>query len=204
MFDDLSNITSNYYIPIQNLSIDSLYLAATSSDSGPLGRPVAMVSFALNYYFGEGFNDTYPFKLTNLVIHSISAFLIFFLFNSQTSFARASRSTVEAKYQPDFLYFARSLPYMADTSNTGEPCPLYRAENDYTIRFVFDTWPGVLFVRARNIRGKSAARPVSPSGHTTGYVRAGDIEQGKCSPDGAIDNPDRFLFFSEFGLLEMA
>lgn len=81
MFDDLTNISSNYYVKITALDLDKLYLAARSSDSGPLGRPIPMVSFAINHYFANGFDNTFPYKLTNLVIHLVNAFLVFVLFN---------------------------------------------------------------------------------------------------------------------------
>lgn len=66
-FDDFPNIVNNYYLAIQHLDIDSLMRAAFSGNSGPLKRPVSMLSFALNYY-ATGFNPFY-FKLTSLIIH---------------------------------------------------------------------------------------------------------------------------------------
>lgn len=77
VFDDQSNIISNDFIKIKTLDWDSLNQAAYSSDAGPLHRPVAMASFALNYYFAGGFGDASPFKLTNLVIHVINGVLVF-------------------------------------------------------------------------------------------------------------------------------
>jgi hypothetical protein len=42
-------------------------------------RPLATFSFALNHYQANGFEDTFPFKLTNLLIHGINSLLVFFL-----------------------------------------------------------------------------------------------------------------------------
>ncbi len=77
IFDDAPNITKNHAIQIENLSVDSLKTAALSSVSGPLRRPVSMLSFALNYYF-TGFHPFY-FKITNLAIHMLSGLGIFAL-----------------------------------------------------------------------------------------------------------------------------
>lgn len=38
-----------------------------------------MLSFALNYYFGGGFESTFAFKLTNITIHLVSAALLYIL-----------------------------------------------------------------------------------------------------------------------------
>jgi tetratricopeptide (TPR) repeat protein len=79
LFDDFSNILRNTFIRITALDADSLYHAAYSLQAGPLMRPVAMLSFALNYYFAGGFTDTTSYKLTNLAIHGLNGLLIFWL-----------------------------------------------------------------------------------------------------------------------------
>lgn len=75
--DDYPHIAHNISIRIHHLDIQSLWTAANSTSSGPLGRPIALASFALNYYF-NGLNPFY-FKLTNLVIHLLTGIGIFFL-----------------------------------------------------------------------------------------------------------------------------
>lgn len=80
VFDDPVNILENKKIQISSLDFYSLKAAALSGDAGPLGRPVSMLSFAINYYF-TGFNPFY-FKLTNLVIHLLNGVIIF-IFSKQ-------------------------------------------------------------------------------------------------------------------------
>lgn len=77
VFDDSANILENSKLAITELSIDALKAAYGSGDAGPLGRPISMLSFALNHYF-SGF-DPFYFKLTNLFIHLINGILICFL-----------------------------------------------------------------------------------------------------------------------------
>lgn len=79
IFDDTSNLLDNSYIKILSLDSNSLYHAAFSLESGPLQRPIAMLSFALNYYFAGGFANSTPFKVTNLAIHAINGLLVFWL-----------------------------------------------------------------------------------------------------------------------------
>lgn len=77
VFDDSANILNNKKLAIDSLSWQELKSAALSGDAGPLGRPISVVSFALNYYF-SGF-DPFYFKLTNLAIHIVNTLLIFFI-----------------------------------------------------------------------------------------------------------------------------
>jgi Flp pilus assembly protein TadD len=77
VFDDQPNISRNDYLKIHALEWDALRQAAHSSHAGPLGRPIPMVSFAVNHYFAGGFEDTVPFKLTNLIIHFANGVLVF-------------------------------------------------------------------------------------------------------------------------------
>ncbi|MDR3053780.1 MAG: hypothetical protein LBU53_00005, partial [Zoogloeaceae bacterium] len=77
VFDDTTNITKNEKIAIESLEIKTLNAAFWSGSAGPLGRPLSMLSFALNHYF-TGF-DPYFFKLTNLVVHLVNVVLVFWL-----------------------------------------------------------------------------------------------------------------------------
>lgn len=78
IFDDLPNILHNSLLRIQTLDYSSLTSSATSGSAGPLKRPVAMLSFALNYYFASGF-EALAFKISNVIIHSLCAILFFIL-----------------------------------------------------------------------------------------------------------------------------
>ncbi|CAD9195827.1 tetratricopeptide repeat protein [Acinetobacter bohemicus] len=77
VFDDPANILDNQKIAISSLDFNSLKTAWYSGDAGPLGRPISMLSFALNHYF-TGFTPFY-FKLTNLFIHLINGLLVFII-----------------------------------------------------------------------------------------------------------------------------
>ncbi|MGH8605057.1 MAG: tetratricopeptide repeat protein, partial [Gammaproteobacteria bacterium] len=79
LFDDETNILLNDALRIERLAPKELGQAALSGNSGPLGRPVSMISFALNYRL-TGL-DPFYFKLTNLFIHLLNGAGLFVLSN---------------------------------------------------------------------------------------------------------------------------
>lgn len=89
LYDDHTNILRNSYLRLDSLEPLALWHASLSVDSGPLMRPLSMLSFALNHYFAGGFDDTTPLKLTNLGIHVVNGLLIFWLM--RLIFARLSQ-----------------------------------------------------------------------------------------------------------------
>jgi tetratricopeptide (TPR) repeat protein len=72
VFDDLVNITENSHVQISSLDWDSLRRAAFESPSST--RPVANISFALNYYFNR--LDPESFRLVNVLIHLANGLLL--------------------------------------------------------------------------------------------------------------------------------
>lgn len=69
VFDDINNIEKNSSIHIKNLSLESLKTAASGH------RPVATVSFALNYYI-HGLSP-YWFRVVNIVIHIATSWVLY-------------------------------------------------------------------------------------------------------------------------------
>ena len=76
-FDDAVNILASEGVKVSGISAEALRNVWNSGIAGPLGRPISMLTFAANYYFGA-FNP-YWFKLTNLFIHSVNAVLVYCL-----------------------------------------------------------------------------------------------------------------------------
>lgn len=74
-FDDVPNILAVEAIQLTSLSLQTLGDVWASNIAGPLGRPVAQLTFGLNYYLSG--LDPFFFKLTNLVIHAASGALLF-------------------------------------------------------------------------------------------------------------------------------
>lgn len=77
LFDDYPNIVDNHGVQPTGPSSSELVRAALSSPSSELKRPLASLSFAINY-LATGLNPFWM-KLTNLVIHLINGLLVFLL-----------------------------------------------------------------------------------------------------------------------------
>jgi tetratricopeptide (TPR) repeat protein len=74
IFDDRNNIEENPHIRISQITLKGL--ASAAFDSPLQKRPVAYISFALNYYL-HGYNVV-GFRLLNIIIHVISGILLYF------------------------------------------------------------------------------------------------------------------------------
>ena len=78
VFDDYPNILNNPPVAVTELTPQALHAAAVSNTSGPLGRPLAALSFGIDHYRAGGFNPL-AFKLTNLAIHLLNVLLVYAL-----------------------------------------------------------------------------------------------------------------------------
>lgn len=73
IFDDIQNIVQNPGVAIHDLSFASLKQAALSNYSGLFKRILPALSFGVNHYMAAGFSNTWPFKLTGLMVHIINS-----------------------------------------------------------------------------------------------------------------------------------
>ena len=74
LVDDQQNLPDT---KIDHLSLTSLWAVANGNNSGIFGRPLPVITFALNYYFGNG--SPSAFKVTNWAFHFANSLLIFVL-----------------------------------------------------------------------------------------------------------------------------
>jgi len=82
-FDDRPNITENRHLRLKVFTWDSIKRSLFSDQRDPdkLYRPVACLSFALNYYFGR--LHVFGYHLVNVIIHLFSSiFLFLFLYHT--------------------------------------------------------------------------------------------------------------------------
>ncbi|UCF89837.1 MAG: hypothetical protein JSW39_16185, partial [Desulfobacterales bacterium] len=75
VFDDKSNIRDNPHIRLTRISWKALQTAAR--ESSERNRPVANVSFALNYYFNH--YNVVGYHLVNILIHITNGILLYLL-----------------------------------------------------------------------------------------------------------------------------
>ena len=77
LFDDFWNILENSAVTDPELSFKAIMAVLFSGESGPLGRPLSMLSFYLNYQF-SGISPL-GFKLVNIAIHALNSVLVFLI-----------------------------------------------------------------------------------------------------------------------------
>jgi Flp pilus assembly protein TadD len=75
IFDDIPNIESNQNIRMESLSLDAIKRA--SFEAPVKGRPLAHLSFALNYWLGG--LDVWGYHAVNIAIHIAASILVYFL-----------------------------------------------------------------------------------------------------------------------------
>jgi hypothetical protein len=79
VFDDAENITANPPVALSVINATTLADALLANDAGPLKRPLASLTFALNHFFAGSFESALAFKVTNVAIHIINSWLVYAL-----------------------------------------------------------------------------------------------------------------------------
>ena len=100
VFDDQGSILDNSLIHISELNIENILSSAKSGTAGPLKRPIPMISFALNHFFANGLYAP-AFKITNIFIHALNSFLVFFLC---LRLIDAANNSTQYKYTSPFYF----------------------------------------------------------------------------------------------------
>ncbi|MDY6838335.1 MAG: tetratricopeptide repeat protein [Thermodesulfobacteriota bacterium] len=101
VFDDLQHINRNPHIRLTHLDFGKLYDAGFRSPIS--NRPVANVSFALNYYFGK--YDLTGYHIFNAIVHLINGILVYLLalriFNELSHIKRQNPPDLESWAMPE-------------------------------------------------------------------------------------------------------
>jgi hypothetical protein len=99
VFDDYPNIVDNTAIHIMpgRSTLAAWVNVAISSPASALHRPLASITFAMNWMADGG--NPWPFKLTNIVIHLINGVLVFCMLRALLRFLTPSSRT-EGKALP--------------------------------------------------------------------------------------------------------
>lgn len=161
LFDDGPNIVHNAHLAIHEINQDSLKQAAFSGFSGPLGRPLSMMSFAINY--SAAGLDPYYFKLTNLAIHLLNGMGLFVLTSLLLNFYRKRfASDLPVNYLP-WMALAVASAWLVHPLNLTSV--LYVVQRMTGLSAFFSIWGLVLFLwgRIRLYEGKSGAQPILAS-----------------------------------------
>lgn len=153
VFDDIANITRNTHIAITSLDMNSLKAAAFSGTSGPLMRPLSMLSFAANYYVTGP--DPFYFKLTNLVIHLFNGVGVFVLTCLLLGFYRKRFEPGLYVTHTQWISLAVAAAWLLHPFNLTSV--LYVVQRMTSLSALFSIWGLVVFLwgRTRLYDGKS-------------------------------------------------
>ena len=91
LFDDGPALTGNPFLRIDGRELDDWRTASLSSNSGPLRRPLAMLSFTANQV-AAGAITAMPVKLVNVLLHLGCGVLVFLLARAVVARARPDDS----------------------------------------------------------------------------------------------------------------
>jgi hypothetical protein len=99
VFDDKPNILESVAIRLTNFSFTGLQKAVFGGRLST--RPVANITFALNYWVHE--YNVYGYHIFNIIVHAINGFLLFFLF----------RLTLKLTNPTEHNRFSKAVPFLA-------------------------------------------------------------------------------------------
>ena len=161
LFDDGPNIVDNSNLAIHDLNPDTLRQAAYSGFSGPLQRPLSMMSFAANYY-ATGL-DPYYFKLTNLVIHLCNGVGLFILTWLLLDFYRKRFEPGLSAAHAQWISLAVAAAWLLHPFNLTSV--LYIVQRMTSLAALFVIWGLVIFLwgRIRLYEGKKGLVPMLAS-----------------------------------------
>jgi len=158
LFDDGPNIIHNGRLAIHELNPTALKQAALSGHSGPLLRPLSMMSFALNHYVAG--LDPYYFKLTNLAIHLVNGLGVFVLTWLLLGFCRKRFEPDLTNVHVQWISVAVAAAWLLHPFNLTSV--LYVVQRMNSLSALFSIWGLALFLwgRARLYEGKNGLLPV--------------------------------------------
>jgi hypothetical protein len=143
--DDKQNIWNNSTIQISELSVENLINAGLKGDIGT--RPVANVTFALNYYWG-GLNVR-GYHAVNIIIHLMAGILIYYFVKSTLTLPLLKEKNPQAGY----LAFFVALIWLVHPLQTQSVTYIVQRMNSMSSMFYMMAM--LLYVRARITPGKT-------------------------------------------------
>lgn len=154
LFDDFPNIISNSHVQAKSLDAESLSRATRAYEPGAYGRPLATVSFAVDYYLGGGY-DPAQFKRTSLLVHVVNAVLVLALTQLLLRLGGVARPAVPA--------FAIALAWAAHPLQVSSVLYIVQRMETLATTFVLAALICYLKGRASQIEGRGGALWIAAS-----------------------------------------
>ncbi|UCE53856.1 MAG: tetratricopeptide repeat protein [Desulfobacterales bacterium] len=166
IFDDWHNIKNNPYIRLTQLSPKSLIRAAHES---PLSnRPLANISFALNYYLHR--YNVVGFHLVNIFIHIASGILLYFFIGTTLRTPTLYPHNIKHEWVPFFTAFI----WLVHPLQTQSVSYVVQRMNSMTAMFYILSM--LLYAQARLAEGKRKRRVLFSTLPVAGILALGSKE----------------------------
>jgi len=141
VFDDKARIEKNPHIRITQFSFTEIVKAGFNSSKS---RPLAFISFALNYYFHQ--YDPVGYHIVNIIIHVLSGSLLY-LFISSTLKIPSLRPRYD---HPDLIAFLAALIWLVHPVQTQSVTYIVQRVNSMaSLFFILAFW---LYVKGRLVQ----------------------------------------------------
>ena len=157
VFDDYENIQNNTQLRLTQLTPPDLIDAAMSGMAGPLKRPIAMLSFSLNYYFAEGYHN-FSFKITNIIIQVLCAWLLFIFYLQIIQLPSVQKSTAIKSQTFPFIAFSIALLWAVHPINLTSV--LYIVQRMTSLSTLFTLATLIFYLKARSNSQLSAFKNI--------------------------------------------
>jgi tetratricopeptide (TPR) repeat protein len=138
IFDDTKQIRENPHIRLTQLSLKDLTAAGFKSSRA---RPIAFISFALNYYFHQ--YDPLGYHLVNISIHILAGFILFLFLKTTLTLPSIN---FRCQY-PEVIAFLAALIWLVHPVQTQSVTYIVQRMNSLaSTLFIFSFW---LYLKGR-------------------------------------------------------
>jgi protein O-mannosyl-transferase len=159
VFDDQINILENPAVMLHDLNWAALKQASLSNESGLFKRVLPALSFGLNYYQAQGFNNTWIFKLTNLSFHLLNALLVFGLTLQLAPKLLKPSTVLTAQQQACLLAFFVALLWAIHPLQVSTVAYIVQRMTSMATFFMLLGLNGIVWARNRLEQGQRLALP---------------------------------------------
>lgn len=155
-FDDYPNLVDNDALHVTTLAPSAWIDAMWGSPSSDLQRPLASLSFALNFYLTGA--DPWPMKATNLAIHLFNGCLLLALLRCVFSLSRRSSTDASRAVRDEWLALAISALWLLHPINLTPVLFIVQRMESLAQTFVLLGMLCYVEARARQIDGRDGSR----------------------------------------------
>jgi tetratricopeptide (TPR) repeat protein len=171
-FDDGYNIEQNPNIRLTKLSFEELTRAAFKSPMS--NRPIANLSFALNYYFHQ--YDVIGYHVVNIIIHITTGILLYFFLKTTLSLPPLS-----SRYKPDSsIAFYTALIWLVHPIQSQSVTYVVQRMNSVAAMFYILSF--LLYTKARLVRNNEKSWPWFAGCTLAGILAVGSKETAASLP----------------------